>query len=599
MPATTSPELFTGSFPVDLAVIAADRELIARDLGQRYEISGYIDRGGFATVWKAIDRVTGTPVAVKRLDPRAGRGSDFYRELRAMFALDHPHVVRIINLQESSGFRYLILEYCAGGNLRAVLSRARRNKNQCSAPWVSAVVSALAEALTAAHRQGLAHRDLKPENVLFAGTFSTPFPRPTSVKLADFGLARLLARPENGVLHGLTGSPAYMAPEQFSGVITPASDIYSLGVMVYELLTGDLPFTGGPEQLAYHHINTPLDIPDDLSTEWHDRLSAMLAKNPECRPSASQIRDRLQNDAPTSSPRDSSGVTLDITPKSESPRFQRLGPVQSIHAHPTLGKEFVAVASGELIRLNADGLSQMLTELGERWTLVTGSNESIYAVEGQQVLRFDTGGSWILMGRVPFGLVAPQPFEANDGFRCVGYRNGFVECHDLTRQQLCWSQPVATAGLRPAICCSITGRVITVTDFTDTPGIRFFEADGKPLGRVSLPGICWRLGPWPESDEFYVRVLTGHGFEGYRVSSKLVHRLKGSRGVTDIVADSRANHVIGLWADGTMMSWSSPNPVRLKSVPGHGCRYLAASASQLAVVLDHGGPAVWIGQVER
>jgi serine/threonine protein kinase len=286
MPVTPPSEVFTGFATPEPVAIAREGALVERDLGPRYALRGFLARGGFATVWSVTDRMSGEELAVKRLDPRLGRRRDFYRELRAMFGVEHPNVVRIVNLLEAGGTRYLILELCRGGSLRAALSRARRAGHHATPDEARRLVAEVARGLAALHERGFTHRDLKPENVLFATRPHTFFGAP--VKLADFGLTDTVAM-GGGVLRGLTGSPAYMSPEQFSGVAVPASDVYALGVVAVELLTGDVPFLGTAEELAAHHLWTAPPLPGGLPSVLTGLLQAMLAKAPGDRPSAADV----------------------------------------------------------------------------------------------------------------------------------------------------------------------------------------------------------------------------------------------------------------------------------------------------------------------
>jgi serine/threonine-protein kinase len=292
MPPTPPPaDVYTGYVPPDAAALAREGEAVARDLGDRYEVRGFVARGGFASVWAVTDRTSGDELAVKRLDPRLGRRRDFYRELRAMFVVDHPNVVRIVNLLEAGGTRYLLLELCRGGSLRAAVSKARRDGVAATPAEAAGVAGQIARGLAAVHARGFTHRDLKPENVLFAAPPGGRF-GPAAVKLADFGLTDLLTAGD-AVLRGLTGSPAYMAPEQFTDGVCRASDVYSLGVIGLELLTGDLPFAGSPEELAAHHLWTAPPVPPGLPEPWAGLLPAMLAKTPAGRPTAAEVADRL------------------------------------------------------------------------------------------------------------------------------------------------------------------------------------------------------------------------------------------------------------------------------------------------------------------
>jgi hypothetical protein len=281
MTALTS-SMHTGFVPMSPADVDRDRAAIGRELGDRYRVDRYLARGGFATVWQAQDLVEGRDVAIKHVEPTVTRSRDFFRELRALLVLSHPNVVRLVNFLDASPSRFLILELCRGGSLRAAISSKRR-REQCWTPdAVSRLVKEIAGGLAAAHAAGLTHRDLKPENVLFAE--SDP---DSTVKLADFGLAGLF-HDDTGRLRSLTGSPAYMAPEQFAGRFNPASDVYALGIIAFELLTGDLPFRGTPEDLARQHLNDAVPT-QTLPPPWATLLPRMLAKNPDERPTAADV----------------------------------------------------------------------------------------------------------------------------------------------------------------------------------------------------------------------------------------------------------------------------------------------------------------------
>lgn len=291
-PANTD-DVYTGYAPPDPVALARELEAVARDLAPRYQPRGFVARGGFASVWTATDRTTGTELAVKRLDPRLGRRRDFYRELRAMFVVEHPNVVRIANVLEAGGTRYLMMELCRGGSLRAALSKARRAGAKVDPRAARQIAGLIARGLAAVHARGFTHRDLKPENVLFGERCPDPLQTGAVVKLADFGLTDLLTGDDAGALRSVTGSPAYMAPEQFAGAPVPASDVYALGVVALELLTGDVPFSGSAEELALQHLNAAPPVPRGLPTAWADLLPAMLAKDPAARPTAAAVAEAL------------------------------------------------------------------------------------------------------------------------------------------------------------------------------------------------------------------------------------------------------------------------------------------------------------------
>lgn len=208
-----------------------------RLLGGRYELRSRIGIGGMAKVYRALDRQLGREVAVKVLDPELAADpafvERFQREARAAAALSHPNIVRLYDLAAVDDTYYLVMEYIAGSNLKEVL-RQRGPLPELEALDLAAHI---AGALEAAHQQGIVHRDVKPHNVLLDEN--------GQARVADFGLARPASAEQLTPGPVVLGTPRYMSPEQAQG--QPAdgrSDLYSLGVVLYELLTGQVPFTG-------------------------------------------------------------------------------------------------------------------------------------------------------------------------------------------------------------------------------------------------------------------------------------------------------------------------------------------------------------------
>jgi WD40 repeat protein/predicted Ser/Thr protein kinase len=208
-----------------------------------YEVMGELGRGGAGVVYHARHRILGRPVAIKMLHPslfptEADRNR-LRAEAQAVARLQHPNVVQLYEVGEAGGSPYLVLEYIAGGTLESYLAGRPQPPREAAA-----LVETLARAVHAAHLKQIIHRDLKPANILLADD-STP-------KITDFGLAKRLDRTASGLTQTLSGTPAYMSPEQVPEQaaeppvrpITRATDIYALGVILYEVLTGRPPFLG-------------------------------------------------------------------------------------------------------------------------------------------------------------------------------------------------------------------------------------------------------------------------------------------------------------------------------------------------------------------
>ncbi|MBN2385612.1 MAG: protein kinase [Anaerolineales bacterium] len=255
--------------------------LIGHSLG-RYQILERLGEGGMATVYRARDPQAERDVAVKIIRRSAFPAEQFdrilhrfRREARALRRLSHPGIVAILDHGEHAGTAYLVLEYVPGGTVKDRLDEPM--------PWQEAVrlLLPVAQALAYAHSQGIIHRDVKPSNILLNET-GQPL-------LTDFGIAKLLETEATQTLTGTgmgVGTPEYMAPEQgLGGEIDSRVDIYSLGIVFYELVTGHRPFTADtPMAVIVKHINTPLPSPRRFIPELPEKVEAVmrqaLAKNP-------------------------------------------------------------------------------------------------------------------------------------------------------------------------------------------------------------------------------------------------------------------------------------------------------------------------------
>jgi len=246
----------------------------------RYLVRSRIARGGMSTVYLATDTRLDRDVALKVLYPHlaADRGflDRFEREAKSAARLSHPHVVGVLDQGVTESLSYLVMEYVPGRTLRDVLNERHRLTPRLALAMMDAVVDGLA----AAHEAGLVHRDVKPENVLLASS--------GAIKIADFGLARAVTTSTN--TGTLVGTVAYLAPELVTGAGADArSDIYSAGIMLYEMLTGSQPFTGEvPIQVAFAHVHSSVPTPSaacpGLAEDLDELVLWCTSQDPEDRP---------------------------------------------------------------------------------------------------------------------------------------------------------------------------------------------------------------------------------------------------------------------------------------------------------------------------
>jgi tRNA A-37 threonylcarbamoyl transferase component Bud32 len=255
----------------------------------RYEVLEEIGRGGMGVVYKARDRRLGRVVALKRLPenlrdhPKAVEL--FLREARAAAALNHPNIVTLYDADEENGTFFFTMELLEGQNLYAILRKVERVRPRD----VARLGVQAATGLAYAHERRIVHRDVKTANLFFT--------RDKVLKIMDFGLAKMIEEVRRAVTV-VAGTPYYMAPEQSAGEsVDGRADLYALGVTLFELLTGTLPFEEG--DVAFHHRNTPPPDPRDRFAEVPPSLARLvldlLAKDPGARPeSGAAVAARLQ-----------------------------------------------------------------------------------------------------------------------------------------------------------------------------------------------------------------------------------------------------------------------------------------------------------------
>ena len=252
-------------------------DLVGQALGQ-YELLDLVGKGGMATVYRARQQSIGRVVAVKVL-PAAFMHEEtflkrFQREVQAIALMQHPRVLPVHDYGEDRGIPYIVMAYIDGGSL----AQRIKEEGPLPLPDVVRLIEQIAEGLDYAHEQGVIHRDFKPSNVLLDSR-GNPY-------LADFGIAKVSQETAQLTGSGIVGTPFYMAPEMFSGDAPSTSvDIYALGVTLYQMLSGELPYKGDtPVQLMYAHLNQP--VPDicavraDAPRAVQQVLERAMAKDP-------------------------------------------------------------------------------------------------------------------------------------------------------------------------------------------------------------------------------------------------------------------------------------------------------------------------------
>ena len=302
-------------------------------IADRYELRKEIGSGGMGEVWLAHDRDLDRPVALKFQGPRAEQFR-FEREAHAVAGLAHPNIVCIYDYGTAEGRSYLVLEHLPGGTLASRLE----SKGVLDHFETHAVAHDIAAALAYAHAAGIVHRDLKPSNVIFD--------EQGHAKLTDFGIARSSRDTTMTGAGGFLGTAAYMAPEQASGEtsVGPAADIYSFGVILFQMLTGRLPFEAdNPLELALKHRMSPApaaqtlraDAPRDLAT-----LAAhALTKDPAARPQdGTSLLD-----------------ALDGAPQGETPTEGRVSPAPLPQPRRRSRRRFLALAAFALLAAAGSG----------------------------------------------------------------------------------------------------------------------------------------------------------------------------------------------------------------------------------------------------
>ena len=341
-----------------------------------YRLIGLVGQGQYGQVYCAIHRRTGHLVAIKQIRhlPAATQ------EPLILAQLSHPNVVgckAIFNHpsgEAETGYT-LILEYCEGGTLRSHLTPSHR----CALVEAKALMSDVLKGLAHIHRQKIVHGDLKPENILLTYRTLAGQRQPLTAKISDFGIGCFADRPHRSQQE--IGSPFYAAPERFDGDMSYAGDLYSVGVMLYELLVGDRPFSGSPDALGQAHKTQPVLLPETLPSPARQLLATALHKQPSQRfVSAKAMLSALQQLPEVQSDPAPSGASLPtVSVKPSSAAFPnkatRQGHTQiarPIEALLTIPQGCCLVTSHALYLLTTDRQIQRLAAFEQaQWSAVS------------------------------------------------------------------------------------------------------------------------------------------------------------------------------------------------------------------------------------
>lgn len=277
-------------------ITAARRDLVGRDLG-KYRLVKRLGQGGMADVYKSYQASLARYVAIKVIHSHLAEDEEFIErfesEAMAVASLHHPHIVQVFDFAREDDLYYMVMELVDGSTLEAELKTYKERQALMPLAETAAIFQALASAIDYAHEREVIHRDLKPSNIMF-----TPRRR---VVLTDFGIARIMSRPSLTSKNAVIGTPAYMSPEQAQGeAIDKRSDIYSLGVILYELATGQVPFEGDhPIAIVLKLVNESWPLPTSVNPNLPQAVEQVILKAMSKTPadryqSAAEMAEALQ-----------------------------------------------------------------------------------------------------------------------------------------------------------------------------------------------------------------------------------------------------------------------------------------------------------------
>jgi serine/threonine protein kinase len=304
-----------------------DDGVVGQSLANRYTVAGRIGSGGMSTVYEALDTQLGRRVAIKVFTAGEARDTGRRRsEVDVLARLNHPNLVTMYDAHLTSGDgetpSFVVMELVDGPDLRSTLDHGPLRGSVAAQ-----VATDIAEALAAMHAQGIVHRDLKPANILLAPT-GLPSPR-YRAKLTDFGIAHLVGADRMTTAGTIVGTASYLSPEQAEGAAPgPAADVYALGLVILESLTGRREYPGTVvESLSARASRDPV-VGDELPTRWASLITQMTARSAEVRPSALEVAERTREIAADLTSWDGPIATSDS--ESDQPTAAMLAPTRRL-----------------------------------------------------------------------------------------------------------------------------------------------------------------------------------------------------------------------------------------------------------------------------
>ncbi|MGR2753570.1 Stk1 family PASTA domain-containing Ser/Thr kinase [Agromyces arachidis] len=447
--------------------------MIGRLVDGRYQVRSRIARGGMATVYLATDLRLERRVAIKIMHGHLADDNTFktrfVQEARSAARLAHPNVVNVFDQGQDADMAYLVMEYLPGITLRDLLKDYHRLTPEQTVDILDAVLSGLA----AAHKAGIVHRDLKPENVLLADD--------GRIKLGDFGLARA-ASANTATGQALLGTIAYLSPELVTrGVADARSDLYALGIMTYEMLTGEQPYVGeAPMQIAYQHANDSVPAPSERNPSVPPELDELVlwatTRDPDQRPADARIMlERLRELEPQLRPAQPPAVP-------DETMVLQVGDRNPTAETRVLGVGALAVATSEAGGSDEDDAA-VLARAAER-----RRRRGYWLLALVLVLAGLAGGTGWYFGAGPGSLaVVPEtatlaPDAATQVLEEAGFRVELAERNDpeVAAGQVAGTDPGAGAQARRGstvqLFVSLGPRILDVPQVIGTP-----EADARAV----------------------------------------------------------------------------------------------------------------------